>query len=171
LRWTEVNCHRYGGDPRKINLVGHSSGAHLSLMTVLARAGLHKDDDKPAEEAAGTMPKNVILMAGVYDITKHYEYERFRGVHSLSAMARANQGPENFERFSPAILLSEEAGRASPSSSSEDVQEGIRKGIEVYEKERAELRQRGDLPSFLSKPVAGPREASDHFPGVHLLSK
>ena len=147
--------------PKLIVISGSSGAGKSSVLRLLEDEGYYCVDNLP--------PRLLPELLG--EISDNIEYERFRGVHSLSAMARANQGPENFERFSPAILLSEEAGRASPSSSSEDVQEGIRKGIEVYEKERAELRQRGDLPSFLSKPVAGPREASDHFPGVHLLSK
>ena len=68
-------------------------------------------------------------MAGVYDIAKHYEYERRRGVHSMSAMERAHGGEENFARFSPALLLGGESV-LGPGTSSD---------IEDRERQRAEL--------------------------------
>ena len=44
-------------------------------------------------------------MAGVYDIAKHYEYEKSRGAAYLSTMKRAVGGQENFEAQSPLQLL------------------------------------------------------------------
>jgi hypothetical protein len=38
------------------------------------------------------MPARLVLMAGVYDIAKHYAYETDRGVHELSTMKRAVGG-------------------------------------------------------------------------------
>ncbi|XP_060570726.1 uncharacterized protein LOC132729011 isoform X2 [Ruditapes philippinarum] len=35
LSWLHQNVHQYNGDKEKIILLGHSSGAHLSMMTVL----------------------------------------------------------------------------------------------------------------------------------------
>ena len=48
-------------------------------------------------------------MAGVYDISKHYEYEKSRGVACLSTMERAIGGQENFEAQSPFQLLHKES--------------------------------------------------------------
>ncbi len=44
-------------------------------------------------------------MAGVYDITKHYEYEAARGVQHLSTMERAIGGAARFASQSPAAIL------------------------------------------------------------------
>jgi hypothetical protein len=48
-----------------------------------------------------------------YDIAKHYEYERSRGVHQLSMMARAMGGPSFFSALSPSVILSAAALLAS----------------------------------------------------------
>ena len=48
-------------------------------------------------------------MAGVYDIAKHYEYEKSRGVAYLSTMERAIGGQDNFEAQSPFQLLRKES--------------------------------------------------------------
>lgn len=35
IRWTHANVARYGGDPDRIVLAGHSAGAHIALMSAL----------------------------------------------------------------------------------------------------------------------------------------
>ncbi len=45
------------------------------------------------------------LRACRYDVTRHFEYERSRGVHSLSMMGRAMGGPAYFAALSPSLLL------------------------------------------------------------------
>ncbi len=45
-------------------------------------------------------------LAGVYDIGDHYEFESWRGIEDISAMARAADGPENFDRLSPTHVVS-----------------------------------------------------------------
>ena len=44
-------------------------------------------------------------MAGVYDIARHYEYEKGRGVAFLSTMERAIGGQDAFSSQSPAQLI------------------------------------------------------------------
>ena len=44
-------------------------------------------------------------LAGVYDISKHYDYEALRGVEDISTMARAMYGLKQFERFSPTCII------------------------------------------------------------------
>ncbi len=45
-------------------------------------------------------------LAGVYDIGDHYDFESWRGVEDISAMARAAYGLEHFGRFSPTHIVS-----------------------------------------------------------------
>lgn len=58
LAWTARNASQYGGDPDSIYLLGHGSGAHLALLTVVQEAVVRSRDSfwyssyvKEAEEA------------------------------------------------------------------------------------------------------------------------
>ena len=44
-------------------------------------------------------------LAGVYHITDHYQFEYNRGVEDISSMARTMYGKENFDRFSPTVIV------------------------------------------------------------------
>lgn len=60
LKWTIRNAASFGGDPGRVFLSGHSSGAHLAgcvLITDWARHGL------PADAIKGAL-----LMSGMYDL-------------------------------------------------------------------------------------------------------
>jgi hypothetical protein len=50
-------------------------------------------------------PRQFVAITGVYDIAKHYSYEKERGVHELSTMKRAMGGFEGFAAMSPAVIL------------------------------------------------------------------
>lgn len=41
-RWLFGNARRYGGDPERIFLVGHSSGGHLAALAAVGRYGLRR---------------------------------------------------------------------------------------------------------------------------------
>ena len=58
VRWTLANAQRYGGDPKKVFVMGHSSGAHLAAMLALDPEFLGKDREKL---------KGMIGLAGPYD--------------------------------------------------------------------------------------------------------
>lgn len=53
LAWLVANIARHGGDPTRIVIAGHSSGAHLSAMTVVSEA--------PSLRGA-------VLVSGLYDL-------------------------------------------------------------------------------------------------------
>ena len=60
LEWTVRNARSFGGDPNRVFLAGHSSGAHLAacvLITDWTRRGL------PADAIKGAL-----LMSGMYDL-------------------------------------------------------------------------------------------------------
>lgn len=44
LAWTARNALKYGGDPEAIYLMGHGSGAHLALLTVVQEAVVRSRD-------------------------------------------------------------------------------------------------------------------------------
>lgn len=61
VRWAETQSGRYGGDPRKLFVMGHSSGAHLAAMVAL--------DPQWLAQAGGDRDrlKGMIGLAGPYD--------------------------------------------------------------------------------------------------------
>ena len=77
VRWTHDNIARYGGDPDRIAVAGHSAGAYLAVMLAL---------DGRYLKAAGADPsvvKAAIGLAGPYDF---YPFVKRR---SIEAMGRA----------------------------------------------------------------------------------
>ncbi len=59
--WTEANIARYGGDPTRIFLMGHSAGAHIAAMLTLDHSYL------TARKVPLTAIKGLIGLAGPYD--------------------------------------------------------------------------------------------------------
>ena len=78
----------------RVTLVGHSAGAHLAALAALAWSAADGSDDKKnrSPHPPSSSPAAVVSLAGVFDLAAHYEYERGRGVHYLSTMARAAGG-------------------------------------------------------------------------------
>ena len=87
LRWTVENIGRYGGDPRRLFLVGHSAGAYNAIMLAL---------DDNLLEGVGPYPPHITAVAGlagpydflpmVYQATK----DAFKGVEDLPATQPVN---------------------------------------------------------------------------------
>lgn len=51
LRWTRDNIKKFGGDPSKILLIGHSAGCHMVTLVGLDAQYLAKVDMKPSDLA------------------------------------------------------------------------------------------------------------------------
>jgi acetyl esterase/lipase len=115
LVWTKRYINKFGGDPNKIHLMGHSAGAHLaSLVTVRdaiikfqtteGQECLKLEDIDPELE----LPKihGLILLSGVFDISRHFIWESNRGVEEISAMSRVmGDTQESFALNSPTTLV------------------------------------------------------------------
>jgi len=56
LGWSYANTSRYGGDPQRIYLMGHSAGGHLALMTAV---------DKPVV--------GIIAMSAIWDVVDMHD--------------------------------------------------------------------------------------------------
>ena len=110
LDWVVEHCAV--SENQKVVLVGHSAGAHLCAMLLLDRAKACSGDAE-GEGRSSYVPSRFVGMAGVYDISRHYEYEKSRNVHHLSTMQRAVGGKGSFAMQSPAVLLREEAASGS----------------------------------------------------------
>jgi acetyl esterase/lipase len=63
VRWVKDNIARFGGDPDKIFLKGHSAGAHIAAMLAIDPRWLSKVGLNPCRDIAG-----LIGIAGPYDL-------------------------------------------------------------------------------------------------------
>ena len=62
VRWAKDNVKRFGGDPGKIFLSGHSAGAHIAAMLAIDARWLQTVGLRPGRDVAG-----LIGLAGPYD--------------------------------------------------------------------------------------------------------
>jgi acetyl esterase/lipase len=101
VSWLFQNIQKYSGDLSNVTVVGHSAGAHLTAMAFLTARNKGKECLKRI--------RNILLIGGVYDIPKHFEYEYSRGVEEISAMGRV-MGPtaKEWEKNSPLFVLKQD---------------------------------------------------------------
>ncbi|MEO1922229.1 MAG: alpha/beta hydrolase [Sphingomonadaceae bacterium] len=98
VAWTDANIARFGGDPGRIVLMGHSAGAYNSLMLGLDRQWL-ADEGLDADRFAG-----VVSLAGPADF---YPFDKESSINSFGQAPdpQATQ-PVNFARAdAPPLLL------------------------------------------------------------------
>jgi acetyl esterase/lipase len=62
VRWVKDKVKRFGGDPQKIFLMGHSAGAHIAAMLAIDATWLQKVGLTPGRDIAG-----LIGISGPYD--------------------------------------------------------------------------------------------------------
>lgn len=62
VRWVKDNAKRFGGDPQKIFLMGHSAGAHIAAMLAIDVTWLQKVGLVPGRDILG-----LIGISGPYD--------------------------------------------------------------------------------------------------------
>jgi acetyl esterase/lipase len=98
VRWVRDNIGRYGGDPHRITLAGHSAGAYNAAMLAL---------DPHFLRQAGVDPKIVraaALLSGPYDF---YPFTEYRGRGAFGAWPKPEETqPINFvSRAAPPIFL------------------------------------------------------------------
>jgi acetyl esterase/lipase len=70
VAWTKANIARFGGDPRRIFLMGHSAGAYNVVMLTLDRQWLGAVGLNPDRDIAGT-----VGLAGPYDFLPLHDPE------------------------------------------------------------------------------------------------
>lgn len=90
-------------------MMGHSSGAHISMQMVVNRiCGLLKEDRPPT--SSSTIPTmridSFIGLSAPYEIASHYEFETRRGLEELSPMkAACGSDKKKLSNFSPILQL------------------------------------------------------------------
>jgi acetyl esterase/lipase len=98
LKWTRDHVAEFGGDPRRINLSGHSAGSYIGAMLALDRHFISDAGVDPAIVRAAA------LMSGPYDF---YPFTEQRGRAALGQWPRPRETqPINFvRRDAPPMLL------------------------------------------------------------------
>ncbi|KXZ41379.1 hypothetical protein GPECTOR_510g480 [Gonium pectorale] len=155
-----------GGDVRETGAYllgggGASVAGAVHALRAVADAQLHPapgvdssyDDDGGAASAAAAaaaaphhaeadsrMPRVFVGMSAVYDIAKHYEFEKARGVNELSMMKRAVGGHAGFAAASPTVVLAAAADAADAAAAAAGDRNGGNAGAAAS----------GSDPSFFS---------------------
>lgn len=79
VRWVHDNIARYGGDPERIVLAGHSAGAYIAMMLTLDQSYLR---------AAGVNPHIIRAVAGLSGPYDFYPYDSRRSINAMNAWPR-----------------------------------------------------------------------------------
>ena len=70
VAWTHANAARFGGDPHRLFLMGHSAGAQIATLVALDSLYLRSVDLSPQRDVCG-----VIGLAGPYDFLPLHDAE------------------------------------------------------------------------------------------------
>lgn len=149
VKWTRDNIARYGGDPNRIAVAGHSAGAYNAAMLALDPRFLRE-----AGAPAGTI-KAAALLSGPYDF---YPFTEQRGRDALGAWPRpAETQPINFvTRAAPPMLLATGSAdtivnpRNSRALAAKMLAAGVPVELKVYPG-----KSHVDLAKSLSRPFRG----------------
>jgi len=98
LNWVSRCIGQYGGDPDRIFLAGHGSGAHLALLTVLKSSIVRSAEEYEASDRVHDhdLPhiEGMILLSGIYDPVDQLRAEARHGCHEFLAL-RSALGPSH----------------------------------------------------------------------------
>jgi len=88
VAWTRRNAERFGGNPDKLHLAGHSAGAYIAMMVALAPEFLAAEGLSPA------VLDSAVGLSGPYDFVPldvPETREAFKGVENLPRTQPANR--------------------------------------------------------------------------------
>jgi len=95
LSWTLENVARYGGDPGRVVVSGHSAGSHLMALSVMDPRFL------PVHGHQWSEVGGMLGVSGVYNVQAWYDFDRERGDSIVPALPEIMGGPSAFGKASP----------------------------------------------------------------------
>jgi len=99
VAWVHRHVAEYGGDPQRIFLLGHSSGAHLNALLACDRQYLD------ALAVPREVPAGVVAIAGIYDLRDPRKTSTIIGRPAVRILFGA--GEELLRRLSPVLYVHE----------------------------------------------------------------
>ena len=90
LAWVVRHIGAYGGDPRRITLVGHSAGGHLAAMLLAC------DWAKVGADLPASLVKNALSISGVFDLEPLRHTPFLRDSLRLTAQQVRQASPAGF---------------------------------------------------------------------------
>jgi acetyl esterase/lipase len=146
VAWVERHAAEFGGDPRRIVLMGHSAGAHMAAMLALNPAYL---------DGAGADPAHIIGLIGLsgpYGLTPN--------TATLNDIFRAPYTPHDWQVLDyvsshapPALLLQGEADTLVAVSNTEALAAALRAHSDAVQTVIYPRRGHADLLAALSLPA------------------
>ena len=99
VAWVKRNAHRFGGDPDRIYVSGHSSGAHLA--GVILTTDWHRGFDLPADTVKGGL-----CSSGMYDLKPVRLSARNAYVKFTDEMEQALSSQRHLDRLNAPVTVS-----------------------------------------------------------------
>jgi arylformamidase len=119
LAWTWRHIARYGGDPSRITVAGHSAGGHLAAMLLLCDWKAYAND-LPAD-----LVKNALSISGLYDL------EPMR--HAPFVKDALKLTPEQVAKASPALLPAPRRGTLYSVAGADESAEFLRQNLLIQQ--------------------------------------
>jgi arylformamidase len=98
VAWVYKNASRFGGDPNRLYLSGHSSGAHLSGVVLVT--DWQKDFGLPMD-----IVKGAVLMSGMYDLKAVALSKRSKYVKFTDAVVQALSAQRHLDKLNTPLVL------------------------------------------------------------------
>lgn len=149
VRWTRDNIGRFGGDPDRIALAGHSAGAHTAVTLALDPRWL------TAAGVASDTVKAAIGLSGPYDF---YPFDKKRSIDAMSHWpAPRDTQPIAFARADapPMLLLTSSKDTVVRPYNTENLTAKLRELGAPVEMENYEGLSHEEVVMALSKPFRG----------------
>lgn len=108
LAWTYRNIAKYGGDPSRITVIGHSAGGHLATM-MLSCVWPAYGKDLPAD-----LVKNAMTISGLYDLEPIRQTPFLKSSLKLTPQQVAQASPAKLPPPQQGVLYTLVGGDESP---------------------------------------------------------